>query len=128
MNQSAYTNTGNLFRGEAVVTSQYYLDDPIVDDTGQPDISWRMTSAFDEAPFYGYIWAPFYMTAAVFSISTLLSVWTASCQIRGVPTPTFGGLPQVAVCIFGLFVLWVVIVTNNTNNVISNALDDRAAL
>ena len=55
MNKSAYTHTGNLFKGEAVVASQYYLEDP----TG--DISWRMTSAFSEVTFYGYIWAPFYV-------------------------------------------------------------------
>ena len=123
MNESAYMDTGNLFRGEEVVTSQYYLDDP----TG--DISWRLTSAFNEATsFYGYIWAPFYMTAVVFGMVTSLSVWTAWCQIRGLPTPQFAGLPTQVACIFGLFVLWVVMVTNNTNHVISDALDDRAAL
>jgi hypothetical protein len=122
MNQSAYTDTGNLFSGEAVGASQYYLDDP----TG--DIAWRLTSAFSEVTFYGYIWAPFYITAAVFGITTFLSAWTAWCQIRGLPRPKFGGLETVVTCIFGLFVLWVVVVTNNTNNVISDALDDRAAL
>ena len=122
MNKSAYTLTGNLFKGEAVVATQYYLDDP----TG--DIKWRLTSAFSEVTFYGYIWAPFCITAAVFGITTFLSVWTAWCQIRGIPKPKYGGVPTVVTCIFGLFVLWVVVVTNNTNNVISDALDDRAAL
>ena len=123
MNESAYTDTGNLFRGEAVIASQYYLDDP----TG--DIAWRLTSAFnEETSFYGYIWAPFSVTTIVFGIVTFLSVWTAWCQIRGLPNPTFGGLPTQVACIFGLFVLWSVMVTNNTNNVISDALDDRAAL
>ena len=122
MNESAYTHRGNLFKGEAVVASQYYLDDP----TG--DISWRLTSAFSEVTFYGYIWMPFYMTAAVFGITSFLSVWTAWCQIRGLPKPKFGGLPTVVTCIFGLFVLWVVVVTINTNDAISDALSDRAAL
>ena len=122
MNKSLYWNTGNLFRGEAVVASQYYLDDP----TG--DIAWRLTSAFSEVTFYGYIWMPFYMTAAVFGITSFLSVWTAWCQIRGLPKPKFGGLPTVVTCIFGLFVLWVVVVTINTNDAISDALSDRAAL
>ena len=122
MNESVYTNTGNLFKGEAVVASQYYLDDP----TG--DIAWRLTSAFSEVTFYGYIWMPFYMTAAVFGITSFLSVWTAWCQIRGLPKPKFGGLPTVVTCIFGLFVLWVVVVTINTNDAISDALSDRAAL
>jgi len=123
MNESAYMDTGNLFRGEAVIASQYYLDDP----TG--DIAWRLTSAFNEVTsFYGYIWAPFYITAVVLGIVTFLSVWTAWCQVRGLPNTTFGGLPTQVACIFGLFVLWVVMVTNNTNNVISDALDDRAAL
>ena len=122
MNESAYIDTGNLFSGEAVVASQYYLDDP----TG--DIKWRLTSAFSEITFYGYIWLPFYITAAVFSISSVLSVWTAWCQIRGLPKPLLGGLPTVVTCIFGLFVLWVVVVTTNTNNAISDALIDREAL
>ena len=122
MNESVYTNTGNLFKGEAAVASQYYLDDP----TG--DIAWRLTSAFSEVTFYGYIWMPFYMTAAVFGITSFLSVWTAWCQIRGLPKPKFGGLPTVVTCIFGLFVLWVVVVTINTNDAISDALSDRAAL
>ena len=122
MNESAYRNTGNLFSGEAVVASQYYLDDP----TG--DIKWRLTSAFSEITFYGYIWLPFYITAAVFSISSVLSVWTAWCQIRGLPKPLLGGLPTVVTCIFGLFVLWIVMVTINTNNAISDALNDRDAL
>ena len=122
MNESAYTVTGNLFTGEAVVTSQYYLDDP----TG--DIAWRLTSAFSEVTFYGYIWMPFYITAAVFGISSFLSVFAARCRIRGVPEPMFSGLPTVITCIFGLYVLWIVMVTDNTNNVISDALDDRGAL
>ena len=122
MNESVYTNTGNLFKGEAAVASQYYLDDP----TG--DIAWRLTSAFSEVTFYGYIWMPFYMTAAVFGITSFLSVWTAWCQIRGLPKPKFGGLPTVVTCIFGLFVLWVVVVTINTNDAISDALSDRTAL
>ena len=122
MNESAYKNTGNLFKGEAVVASQYYLDDP----TG--DIAWRLTSAFSEVTFYGYTWRPFYITAGVFGISSFLSIWAAWCQCRGVPKPMFSGLPTVVTCIFGLFVLWVVVVTNNTNIVISDALDDREAL
>ena len=122
MNQSAYIHTGNLFRGEAVIASQYYLDDP----TG--DIAWRLTSAFSEVTFYGYIWAPFCITAVVFGISSFLSVWAAWCQFRGLPRPVWSRLPMVIVCIFGLFVLWVVVVTINTNDVISDALDDRAAL
>ena len=123
MNESAYTDTGNLFRSESVIASQYYLDDP----TG--DIAWRLTSAFNEATsFYGYIWAPFIVTTLVFGIVTFLSAWTVWCQIRGLPSPTFGGLPTQFACIFGLFVLWSVMVTNNTNNVISDTLGDRAAL
>ena len=122
MNESAYSNTGNLFRGEAVVASQYYLDDP----TG--DIAWRLTSAFSEVRFYGYIWTLSYITIAGFGISSFLLVRTAWCQIRGLPRPMFGELPTVVTCTFGLFVLWAVVVTNNTNSVISDALDDRAAL
>jgi len=122
MNQSTSIDTGNLFRGEAVIASQYYLDD----STG--DIAWRLTSAFSEVTFYGYIWAPFCITAVVFSISSFLSVWAAWCQIRGVPEPMLSGLPTVVTCIFGLFVLWVVVVKTNTDHVISDALDDRAAL
>ena len=122
MNESAYTDTGNLFRGEAVIASQYYLDDP----TG--DIAWRLTSAFSEVSFYDYIWAPFYVSTVLFGISSFLSVWAAWCQFRGLPRPVWSRLPTVIVCIFGLFVLWVVVVTINTNDVISDALDDRAAL
>ena len=121
MNQSAYTDTGNVFRGEAAVATRYYLDDP----TG--DVAWRLTSAFSEVTFYGYIWTPFYITAVVFGISSCLSVWAAWCVIRELPAPMFG-LGKVVIFIFGLFVLWVVTVTVNTNNVISDALDDRAAL
>ena len=127
MNESTYTDTGNLFSGEAVVASQHYLDDP----TG--DIKWRLTSAFSEVAFYGYIWLPFYIAAVVFGIISLLSVWIALYQIRGLPKSTFCGLPMFGTeakvaCIVGLFVLWVVMVTANTNSVISDALDDRAAL
>ena len=122
MNKSTYTNTGNFLKGEAVVASQYYLNDA----TG--DIRWRLTSAFSEVTFYGYIRAPFYITAAVFGISSFLSVYAARCQIRRLPKPMLSGLPTVVTCIFGLFVLWIVTVTVNTNHVISDALDDRAAL
>ena len=122
MNESDYTSTGNLFKGEAVVASHYYLDDP----TG--DIAWRLNSAFSETTFYGYIWIPFYITFVVFGICSFLSIWRAYCQIRGMSKPMFSGLPTVITCIFVLYVLWVVVVTVNTNDVIGDALDDRAAL
>ena len=114
---------GDGISSESPFATQYYNNDP----TG--DLQFRLVFAVYGDQFYKFIMQPcILVTAAVFFISSVLLLWTASCQIRGHALPPFGGVATSACCICGLFIFWVIMIRSNANDTITRAIDDRQAL